>query len=136
MTDDRHPRSDAAGEGEAQKARTFTFKRSFTFGSRPPADPDAGEAAEPAGVETSPKQEPATYYEALTGKPDPNREFFIRSRAALNLAVTILALAIPIGLIALGIITGADLQTIVFMGIVGLIVGFMIKTSFPRTPFG
>lgn len=130
--------------------RTFTFKRSFTIGRRPPADPDAetipvssrefkwelGGAVEPAGVGTSPEHEPATYYEALTGKPDPNREFFVTARATLNLAVTILALAIPIGLVAFGLLTGADLQTIVFMGIAGLIVGFMIRTSFPRTPFG
>jgi hypothetical protein len=150
MTDNQQPRSGDAAPDEASPARNFTFKRSFTFGRRPAADSDTetlpvssrefrwelGGAAKPAGVETSPEQEPATYYEALTGKPDPNRQFFITARRTLNLTVTILALAIPIGLVALGIITGADVQTIVFMGVVGLIVGLMIKTSFPRTPFG
>jgi hypothetical protein len=149
MTDDQQPRSGDAAQDEPPPARTFTFKRSFTFGRRPSADSHTETlpvgrrefkwelgAAKPAGVEANPEQEPATYYEALTGKPDPNRQFFITARRTLNLTVTILALAIPIGLVALGIVTGADLQTIVFMGIVGLIVGLMIKTSFPRTPFG
>lgn len=150
MSDDQQLPPDADEKHDPPAGKTFTFRRSFTFGRRPPPETDVdsipissrefkwelGDTSEPVDAEPGRNEKPATYYEALTGKPDPNREFFLTARRGLNLIVTVLAFSIPIGLILLGIVTGADLQTIVFMGIAGLIVGFMIKTSFPRTPFG
>jgi hypothetical protein len=50
--------------------------------------------------------------------------------------VTVIAIGIPVSLVLLGIVTGADLQTIVLFGIAGAIVGLMLKSTFPRTPFG
>ncbi len=82
------------------------------------------------------EREPATYYEALTGKRDPDRNFFITARRAINLLVSAIALGLPIGLTALAIVTGQSLETIVFVGIGASIVGMMIRSSFPRTPFG
>ena len=128
--------------------KTFTFRKTLSFGSPPPIDEAAtvvpGEAksyrwqwgGQNAESGAEPQLEPATYYEALTGKPDPNRNFFVSARRTLNLVVTGIALGIPLVLIGLGLATGADLQTIVFMGVAGLVVGLMIKSSFPRTPFG
>jgi hypothetical protein len=124
----------------------FTFRKSFTLGRRPRGDSDTEMNSDSArrfewkwgnpSAEPGSDSQPATYYEALTGRPDPMRDFFVTARRALNLVVTIIAIGIPIGLVSLGIITGADLQTIVVMGIAGMVVGLMIKTSFPRTPFG
>ena len=80
--------------------------------------------------------EPATYYEAFTGKPDPMRAFFVTSRRLLDLVTWIIALGIPLGLVTLGIVTGASPDTIFFMGFAGLVVGMMFKYSLPKTPFG
>lgn len=77
-----------------------------------------------------------TYYEALSGRRDPQREFFMRARRIINTGATVIAIAFPVILVAGAIIAGADLQTIVVLGIGGAVVGLMFKTSFPRTPFG
>ena len=150
MADEMTPRSEPKSSAESPNARTFSFRRSFSLGPRPPDDPNVavipgaahtfdwkwgGPRNAPMG-ETGPEREPATYYEALSGRPDPMRDFFVTARRMLNLIVTIIAIGIPVGLVTLGIIVGADFQTIVFMGIAGLIVALMIKTTFPRTPFG
>jgi hypothetical protein len=90
-----------------------------------------GNEAEPEA-----EPEPATYYEALTGRPDPMRGFFVMSRRILNIVTWIIALGIPAGLVTLGVVLGEPLESIVIMGIAGLIVGMMFKVSFPRTPFG
>jgi hypothetical protein len=82
------------------------------------------------------ESDPATYYEALTGRPDPMRGFFVTSRRILNVVTWIIALGIPVGLVMLGIVLRESTETIVLMGIAGLIVGMMFKVSFPRTPFG
>jgi hypothetical protein len=79
--------------------------------------------------------EPATYYEALSGKRDPQRDFFIASRRIINAVVWAIALGLPIGLTALTIGTGQSLETIVWVGIAAFIVGMMFRASFPRTPF-
>lgn len=78
---------------------------------------------------------PATYYEALTGRPDPQREFFVTSRRILNGIVTAIAIGLPLGLVLLGIAVGESAETIFFMGMFGLIVGLMLKKSLPGTPF-
>ena len=80
--------------------------------------------------------EPATYYETLTGQTDPMRSFFVRARRLLNIVTWVIALAIPLGLITLAIVTGQAPDTIFVMGFAGLLVGMMLKRSFPRTPFG
>ena len=82
------------------------------------------------------ESEPATYYEALTGRRDPDRGLFISARTWLNRVVTAIALAIPVLLVGTAILGHADLQTIVLLGVFGLGVGLMLKSSFPRTPFG
>jgi len=128
---------------------TFTFKRTFTIGKPPPDDPGVKivegptrkfewKLDSPAGDADQPEleDEPATYYEALTGRRDPQREFFVTSRRLLNVTVTLIALGIPVVLVAVGILGGADLPTIVLLGIAGLVVGLMFKSTFPRTPFG
>jgi hypothetical protein len=80
--------------------------------------------------------EPATYYEALTGQPDPLRGFFVASRRVLNAVTWLIALGVPLGLVTVGVVAGASPETIFFVGIGALIVGLMFKASFPRTPFG
>jgi hypothetical protein len=80
--------------------------------------------------------EPATYYEAFTGKPDPMRAFFVASRRVLDVVTWFIALGVPLGLVTLGIVTGASPETIFFMGFAGLVVGMMFKYSLPKTPFG
>jgi hypothetical protein len=80
--------------------------------------------------------EPATYYEALTGRPDPMRGFFIRSRQLLDVVTWFIALGIPVALVTLGIVTGASSETIFFMGFAGLLVGMLFRQSLPKTPFG
>ena len=135
--------------GTPHARRTFDFTRTFTFG-RPPArdDPNVTIAEGPAdtfewkwgGVDESANEpdlgrKPRTYYEALSGKPDPHGDLFVRARRLLNLSVTLLAIALPIGLMTLAFATGADLQTIVFAGIGGAIIGLMFKSTFPKTPF-
>lgn len=87
-------------------------------------------------AERDAEPEPATYYEALTGRPDPMRAFFVISRRILNAVTWIIALGIPAGLVTLGVVLGEPLESIVIMGIAGLIVGMMFKVSFPKTPFG
>jgi hypothetical protein len=72
----------------------------------------------------------------LTGRPDPMRGFFIRSRQLLNVVTWFIALGIPVGLVTLGIVTGASSETIFFMGFAGLVVGMLFKQSLPKTPFG
>jgi hypothetical protein len=84
----------------------------------------------------SARSAPATYYEALSGRPDPAREWFVNARRGLSLIVTGLAIALPIGATALAIAVGESLETIVFVAIAASMVGLMIKTTFPRTPFG
>jgi hypothetical protein len=80
--------------------------------------------------------EPETYYEALTGQPDPLRGFFVASRRVLNAVTWLIALGVPLGLVTVGVVAGASPDTIFFMGLAGLIVGMMFKSSFPKTPFG
>jgi hypothetical protein len=82
-----------------------------------------------------PLRTPATYYEALSGQPDPARDFFITTRRILRLIVVGLALAIPVGVVALTILLGESLETILFFGIGASIVGLMLLRTFPRTPF-
>ena len=128
---------------------TFTFKRSFTIGKPPPDDPGVKIVEGPTRTfewklgpraanadQPELEEEPATYYEALTGRRDPHREFFVTSRRLLNLTVTLIAIGIPVLLVAAGMLGGADLQTIVLLGVAGLVVGLMFKSTFPRTPFG
>ncbi len=88
------------------------------------------------GTAGDPEREPATYYEALSGRPDPMRGFFIASRRLLDVTTWIIALGVPLGLVLLGVIKGAPPETIFFVGVFGLIVGMLFKRSFPRTPFG
>jgi hypothetical protein len=133
---------------QPDSGKTFSYRKTLSFGTPLPADEGAtvvpGEikrfrwqlGGQNAEADGQPEVEPATYYEALTGKPDPNRSFFVSARRILSLVLTGIALGIPLLLIGLGLATGADIQTIVFMGVAGLIVGLMIKSSFPRTPFG
>jgi hypothetical protein len=80
--------------------------------------------------------EPATYYEALTGRPDPMRGFFVASRRVLNIVTWAIALGIPLGLMALGVAVGESPDTIALMGFAGLLVGMLFKSSLPKTPFG
>lgn len=87
-----------------------------------------------AAVDT--EREPATYYEALSGRPDPMRGFLIASRRLLDVTTWIIALGVPLGLVLLGTIKGASFDTIFFVGLSSLIVGLLFKRSFPRTPFG
>lgn len=79
---------------------------------------------------------PATYYEALTGRPDPMRGFFVTARRVLNIATWLIVLGLPLGLITLGVAIGESPETIFFMGFFGLVVGLMFKYTLPRTPFG
>jgi hypothetical protein len=138
-------------DSEGPPRRTFTFKRTFTFGKPPPVDDESTLVRGPVQrfewrlggppEDATPDDDglgrpPATYYEALTGRPDPNREFFVSARRWLNRAVTLIALAIPVVLVAIGIVARADLQTIVLLAIVGAGVGLMLKTTFPKTHFG
>jgi hypothetical protein len=162
MPDDPAARGEPQTTDPATPRRTFTFKKTFTFGRPPPDDPNltvipgetrsfkwqwggndpaiypaTDQPTDPATKSApGPDLEPATYYEVLTGRPDPNRDFFVNARRVINFVVWMIALGLPIGLVTLGIVVGADLQTIVLMGLAGLVVGFMFKTSFPRTPFG
>lgn len=82
------------------------------------------------------EREPATYYEALSGRPDPMRGFFVASRRLLDVTTWMIALGVPLGLVLLGVVKGASPDTIFFVGLFGLIVGMLFKHSFPRTPFG
>jgi hypothetical protein len=87
----------------------------------------------PAGEE---RIAPATYFEALTGRPDPMRGFFVTARRVLNVLTWLIVLGLPLGLVTLGVVIGESPETIFFMGIFGLIVGMMFKYTLPRTPFG
>ena len=156
MADDRTPPNKPPASPNDEPASlpgTFTFKRTFSFGRPPPDDPGVTVVqgpvrkfewkwgGPPSSTETKPEQpqlegEPATYYEALSGRPDPNREFFVTGRRLLNGVVTVVATGIPVALVILGIASGADLQTIVVFAIAGAVVGLMLKSTFPRTPFG
>jgi hypothetical protein len=82
------------------------------------------------------EREPATYYEALSGRPDPMRGFFVASRRLLDVTTWMIALGVPLGLVLFGVIKGASPDTIFFVGLFSLIVGMLFKHSFPRTPFG
>lgn len=114
----------ALGEPGAVVAQGPVRKFTWTWGG----------TSDPSDSGAAPK--PATYYEALTGKPDPMRDFFITARRILNIGTWIIALGIPIGIVALAIATRQSFETVVFMGIAGAIVGMMFKTTFPKTPFG
>ena len=137
-------------EDASEPGSEFTFRKSFTLGRRP-ADSEADEATpatahrfrwEWRGPQTAPTdggvldREPATYYEALSGRPDPMRDYFVNARRVLNWIVTTIAIGLPIGLVALGLVTGQSFETIFFMGFGGAIVGLMFHSTFPRTPFG
>jgi len=87
-----------------------------------------------AGQQTV-EREPATYYEALTGRPDPARDTFITIRRVINWSVWSIALGLPLMIIGLAIATGQSLETIFYMGMGAFIVGIMFRRSFPRTPF-
>jgi hypothetical protein len=118
-----------------------TLNLRFSLGKQAPKDVPGSEhrfdwtlgGEDPKADDAS---EPATYYEALTGRPDPMRGFFVTSRRILDVVTWIIALGIPVSLVTLGVVLGESTETIVIMGIAGLIVGMMIKVSFPRTPFG
>ena len=101
----------------------------YGFTWRPPSDDTEGNTTEPA-------TEPATYYEAMTGQPDPIRGFFVTARRLLNLVTWIVALGVPAALVVLGVATGEAPETIFFMGLAGLIFGLLFKFSLPKTPFG
>jgi hypothetical protein len=123
----------------APEPYSLNFK--FGLGKQPPKDAPGSMrrfqwtlGSEEPKADAEP--EPATYYEALTGRPDPMRGFFVTSRRILNVVTWIIALGIPVGLVTLGVVLGESSETIVITGIAGLIVGMMIKVSFPRTPFG
>jgi hypothetical protein len=45
-------------------------------------------------------------------------------------------MTIPVGLVVAAVLGGADLQAIVLLAIFGAIVGLMLKSTFPKTPFG
>ena len=85
--------------------------------------------------DSTPAPRPATYYEALSGRPDPHREFFVTSRRILSGIVIAIAIGLPLGLVLLGIAVGESAETIFFMGMFGLIVGLMFKKSLPGTRF-
>ena len=127
--------------------RRFTFKRTFTFGA-PPAR--RGMSVVPgeerrwewslgndhrSAERTDEVQEPATYYEAFTGRRDPQRDLFIRVRRVLNAIAWAVALGLPAGALILTVATGQDLQTIVLMTFAAFAVGMLLRRSFPRTPF-
>ena len=88
-----------------------------------------------ADVAGTSERKPATYYEALTGRPDPMRGFFVASRRLLDATVWMIALGVPLGLVLLGVLNGASPETIFFVGLSSLIVGLLFKHSFPRSPF-
>jgi hypothetical protein len=139
----------ASGNGEGATDAPHVIRGTFTFGTPPDApgasvvpgrtrqfewrwEHSAGEPNEPGEPHVT---DPATYYEALTGKPDPRRAAFISVRRALGLALWVVALAIPTVLVVLAISSGQSLETIVFMGAAGLLVGLLIRSSAPKTPF-
>lgn len=114
----------AVGDPEAALVAGPVRRFSWTLGGQD-RDSEAGAV-----------REPATYYEALTGKPDPMRDFFITGRRILNIGTWIIALGIPVGIVLLAVATRQSFETIVWMGIAASIVGIMFKSSFPKTPFG
>ena len=81
----------------------------------------------------SPPLEPATYYELLSGKQDPNCGFFLTARRLLDMIVWAIALGLPLLLVAAGVATGESEETILFMGLFGLIIGVMIRKSMPSS---
>jgi hypothetical protein len=89
----------------------------------------------PNDAEGATTSEPATYYEALTGKPDPMRDFFVTGRRLLDVVTWIIALGLSLGLVALGIVTGASADTVV-IGLRRVAGGHVDQFSLPRTPFG
>jgi hypothetical protein len=80
-------------------------------------------------------EDPQTFYELFSGRPDPNRERFILARRALDVLTWALIIGIPIALIVLALATGQPAENAFYFGIFGLIVGAMIRKSIPR-PFG
>jgi hypothetical protein len=122
----------------------LVVKLSFSLGGgQQPLSPGSAEAGpttihewryEP-GVEQEPEPAPRTYYEALTGRPDPAAARLVKVGRAIHLLVTLLAIGLPIGLTLLMIALGEPLETIVFFAIGASIVGLMLKSTFPRTPF-
>lgn len=145
-------RDAGAPDSDESRPRTFTFRRTFTFGKPPPLDdPNVRVVEGPTkvfewrlGDPQVPDDEPAgglggppqTYYEAFTGRRDPQREFFVTARKWLNRGVIATALAFPVVGLAIGFLSGADLPTTLLLGFAGGIIGLMFKTSFPKTPFG
>jgi hypothetical protein len=79
---------------------------------------------------------PATYYEALTGERDPARDFFITARRVLHIIGWVIALGLPLTVILVTIVTGQPAQTVVVSGAAAAVIGLMLRSSFPRTPFG
>jgi hypothetical protein len=53
------------------------------------------------------------------------------ARRMFGIVVTLIALAIPVGLVLLGAATGEAADTILFMGLFGAIIGVMLKKSLP-----
>jgi hypothetical protein len=80
--------------------------------------------------------EPATYYELLSGREDPHREFFVTARQLLNVVAWVVAIGLPLLLVGIGVASGESPETIFFMGVFGLIIGVMIRKSIPRSLFG
>ncbi len=91
------------------------------------------------GESGSPREagaQPATYYEAMTGRPDPMRGFIVTVRRTLDIITWVIAIGLPVGLVVAAIATGQSSETIFFAGFFGVLVGLMLKKSAPRTPFG
>jgi hypothetical protein len=78
---------------------------------------------------------PATYFEALTGRPYPMRGVFVTVRRVLSIVSWIIVLGLPLGLITLGVVNGESPDTVFFMGLFGLIVGVMFRYTLPKSPF-
>lgn len=90
----------------------------------------------PADQTSPPVSEPATYYELLSAREDPNRDFFLTARRMLNHVAWAAALGVPLLLVGLGMASGQSSETIFFVGVFGLIIGVMIRKSVPGPFFG
>ncbi|HVM31214.1 MAG TPA: hypothetical protein VM305_10670 [Candidatus Limnocylindrales bacterium] len=93
-----------------------------------------GPALEPDADEPE-VHDPVTYFEALTGRRDPHREWFIAARRVLFVLGWVVTLAPMVLLLAAGLLSGESFETIFFMGLFGAIIGAFIRSSLPRTPF-
>lgn len=128
---------DAAGR-DAPRGKTFSF--GFSSGE-PPADLRKDSDASPqiatkryeckfgGGAERPPEREPATYYKALTGQPNPMRDFFITSRWILSIVTWAFANALPVGALILALATHQSSETVFFIVFAATLVAGMIKAT-------